>query len=44
MRFPILMKNIIDILLYREEMDLACYLTAHYDFFLDREILVKAIQ
>jgi hypothetical protein len=44
MRFPHLMSSIIEILLFREEMDLACYLTAHYDFYMDMAMIIKAIE
>jgi hypothetical protein len=43
MRFPHLMSSIIEVLLFREEMDLACYLTAYYDFYLDIAMIIKAI-
>jgi len=35
-----MMANIIKILLFREEIHLACYLTAFYEFALD-EIMIK---
>ena len=37
------MGNIIKILLFREEIDLACYLTAYYEIQLDIKIFINAI-
>jgi hypothetical protein len=38
-----MMARIIQILLFREEVYLACYLTAFYNFKLEETMLVKAI-
>ncbi len=35
LRFPCFMANIVKILLYRDEVNLACFLTAYYEISLD---------
>jgi hypothetical protein len=42
LRFPVLMANIAQILLYREEFRLANILTAHYELCLTEEIVMTA--
>jgi len=37
------MANIIRILLYRKEEDLACYLTAFYNIHLDQKLIKQAV-
>lgn len=43
LNFPNIMAYIIRILLHREELDLACYFTAFYNFNLDERMLLEAI-
>ena len=43
-RFPILMANIIKILLFRDEIHLACFLTAFYEICLDEVMIQQAIE
>ena len=42
--FPNLMSTIVKILLYKEEEDLACLLTAYYELSLDTESYLYAIE
>lgn len=43
LNFPKMMAQIINILLYRKELHLACYLTAFYNFTLEESMIIKAI-
>jgi hypothetical protein len=43
LRSPILMANIAQILLYYDEIDLACYLTAYYEIQCDEHMIQNAI-
>jgi len=43
LRFPIYMANIIKVLLFRDETDLACYLTAFYEIQVDELMIQEAI-
>jgi len=42
--FPLLMANLVKILMYRKEMDLACYLTVFYQIAIDEEMVKNAIE
>jgi len=44
LRFPCFMSNIIKILLFREELRLACLLTSMYEISIDDEMLKSAIE
>ena len=44
LRFPHFMADIIRLLLYREEEDLACYLTAFYEIMLQEDIIDRAVK
>lgn len=44
LRFPVFISNIIKILLYKEEINLACFLTAYYELSLDENMIFAAIE
>ena len=39
LRFPMFCSDVIKILLYRKEMDLACYMTAFYNLWIEKEFV-----
>ena len=41
---PFLMSNILKILLYYDEIDLACYLTWFYQIYIDEQMIETAIK
>lgn len=43
-RFPMLASDIIKVLLSRREMDLACYMTAFYNIWLEKEHICQAVE
>jgi hypothetical protein len=44
LRFPQFMASIIKILLYRDEIKLACFLTSYYELSLDEDLIIQAIE
>ena len=44
LRFPIFISKIIRILLHRGEIDLACYLTAFYEIYIEEDLVKMAIR
>ena len=42
-KFPYLMQKILNLILYRHEINLACYLTAFYEFNFTEEMVEYAI-
>ena len=44
LRFPMFCSDIIKILLYRKEMDLACYMTAFYNLWIEKELVINAVE
>ena len=44
LRFPMFMADIVKILLYRDEIKLACFLTSYYELSLDEDLIFLAIE
>jgi len=39
-----LMSEVIKVLLYRKEIDLACYLTSFYNLWIEKELICQAVE
>ena len=39
-----LMAEVIKVLLYRKEIDLACYLTSFYNIWVEKELICEAVE